>query len=142
MYGVIAPKVFVAVAEKSGLMTRFSRWALDSACRQNVAWQARGHRPLKVSVNVSPSNFADTGFVDDVADILAQTGLEPCWLELELTECAIFQNREAAAVSMQRLARMGVSRALDDFGSGYSSMSHFKHFPINRLKLDRTFLIV
>jgi len=95
---------------------------------------------LRVAVNVSPSNFADPGFVDDVADILNQTGLEPCWLELELTECAILRNREAAASSMQRLSAMGVSLALDDFGSGYASISHFQHFPINRVKLDRTFV--
>jgi len=139
-HGEIAPSVFVGVAEKSGLMGQLTRWVLYEACRQNATWQARGHRPLKVAVNVSPSNFADTGFVDGVAEILKLTRLEPCWLELELTECAIFQNREAAAVSMQRLAGMGVSLALDDFGSGYASISHFKYFPINRLKLDRTFL--
>jgi len=138
--GEVAPKDFIDVAEKAGLMTRFTRWALHRACQQNVLWQMRGHRPLKVSVNVSPSNFADKGFVDDVAEILRQTGLDPRWLELELTECAIFQNRTAAAESMRRLSEMGVSLALDDFGSGYASMSHFKYFPINRLKLDRTFL--
>jgi len=138
--GAVAPKVFVDVAEKTGLMPRFTRWVLHRACRQNVLWQAHGHRPLKVAVNVSPSNFADQGFVDDVAEILRQTGLEPRWLELELTECAIFQNRTAAAESMRRLSDMGISLALDDFGSGYASMSHFKYFPINRLKLDRSFL--
>jgi len=140
VHGEITPKVFIEVAEKSGLMSRFTRWVLNKACKQNVLLQRKGCPPLRVAVNVSPSNFADPGFVDDVADILNHTGLDPCWLELELTECAILRNREAAASSMQRLSAMGVSLALDDFGSGYASISHFKHFPINRLKLDRTFV--
>jgi len=139
-FGEITPKVFIEVAEKSGLMSRFTRWVISRACQQNVLWQRRGYRPLRLAVNVSPSNFVDPGFVDDVADILSQTGLDPCWLELELTECAILRNREAAASSMQRLSGMGISLALDDFGSGYASLSHFKDFPINRLKLDRMFL--
>jgi len=140
VYGNIEPTVFIDVAEKSGMMKRFTRWVLYQACLQNISWQKRGYKPLRVAVNVSPSNFADTGFVDDVANILKQTRLDPHLLELELTECAIFQNRATAAESMQRLSEMGVSLALDDFGSGYASMSHFKYFPINRLKLDRTFL--
>ncbi|PLY03916.1 MAG: hypothetical protein C0624_06485 [Desulfuromonas sp.] len=138
--GEIPPGLFIEVAEKACLMPSFTRWVLSEACQQNVLWQRRGCPPLRVAVNVSPSNFSDPGFVDDVADILEQTGLEPCWLELELTECAIVKNREAAALSMQRLSAMGVSLALDDFGSGYASLSHFRHFPINRLKLDRTFV--
>lgn len=138
--GNIAPELFIDVAEKSGMMKQFTRWALLEACRQNISWQKRGYKPLRVAVNVSPSNFADTSFVDDVASILTQTGLDPHWLELEMTECAILKNRDAAAVSMRRLDAMGISLALDDFGSGYASMSHFKYFPIKRLKLDRSFL--
>jgi EAL domain-containing protein (putative c-di-GMP-specific phosphodiesterase class I) len=113
---------------------------LGEACRQNRAWQDAGLPPLPVSVNISALQFHQPDFVDTVARALASTGLEARYLQLELTESMIMHEAERVTESLERLKDMGMELAIDDFGTGYSSLSYLKRFPIDRLKIDRSFV--
>jgi len=136
--GVVAPGRFIPLAEKSGLIVPIGRWALATACMQGVAWQSSA-APVRIGVNVSARQFRGDLF-QTVAAALAASGLDPQWLELELTESLLMEDPDTARATLLKLKGLGVKLAIDDFGSGYSSLSYLRHFPIDRLKIDQTFI--
>ena len=138
--GVIPPAQFIPVAEESGLIIPIGGWALRGACRQRAEWQCLGRTAVKVAVNVSAVQFTRKGFVEAVAEVLRETGLDPALLELELTESVVMRDVQESARQMDRLRSLGVSLAIDDFGTGYSSLSYLRMLPLDTLKIDRSFL--
>jgi diguanylate cyclase (GGDEF)-like protein/PAS domain S-box-containing protein len=140
-WGAVSPAKFIPVAEDSGLIIPLGNWVLHTACRQVKLWQAKGLPPVRVAVNVSGQQFQQTGFVDTVASALLESGLDPAWLELELTESTIMERTEENISTLQRLKSLGVQLTIDDFGTGYSSLSYLKRFPIDRIKIDRSFIM-
>jgi diguanylate cyclase (GGDEF)-like protein/PAS domain S-box-containing protein len=138
--GLVPPSQFVPIAEDCGLILQIGRWVLREACRQTRAWQDAGLPPLPISVNVSAVEFRDKGFVQGVRTILAETGLEARYLELELTERVLMDDAESTASVLQELKMMGVHLSVDDFGTGYSSLSYLRQFPIDVLKIDKSFI--
>jgi EAL domain-containing protein (putative c-di-GMP-specific phosphodiesterase class I) len=135
----ILPERFIALAEETGLITPIGKWVLHSACAQNKAWQDLGLPPVVVSVNVSARQFRSNNFVRSVAESLQETGLAACYLEIELTESVMHDAPQLVAM-LGELKRLGVQIAIDDFGTGYSSLSSLKRFPVDRLKVDRSFV--
>ena len=138
--GLAAPATFIPIAEESGLIVPIGDWALREACRQNKAWQDAGLPPITVSVNVSARQFRENHIVVAVAEALAESGLDPKYLELELTESLVMQDVDRAIETMKELRGLGVRLSIDDFGTGYSSLSALKRFPVGRLKIDRSFI--
>jgi diguanylate cyclase (GGDEF)-like protein/PAS domain S-box-containing protein len=138
--GLVSPASFIPVAEESGLIGPLSEWVLREACRQNKAWQDAGLPPARVSVNLSARHFQQRDIANLVTSVLDETGLEPRYLELELTESAIMRNAEEAVMMLSELSALGIGIAIDDFGTGYSSLSYLKRFPVHRLKIDRSFV--
>jgi diguanylate cyclase (GGDEF)-like protein/PAS domain S-box-containing protein len=138
--GLVPPSQFVPIAEDCGLIVPIGRWVLREACRQARAWQDAGLPPLPIAVNVSATEFCDSGFVEGVRRILSETGLEARYLELELTERVLMEDAESTASVLQELKMMGVHLAVDDFGTGYSSLSYLRQFPIDVLKIDQSFV--
>jgi diguanylate cyclase (GGDEF)-like protein/PAS domain S-box-containing protein len=138
--GLVPPSAFIPVAEESGLIGPLSEWVLREACRQNKAWQDEGLPPARVSVNLSARQFQQRNIAKLVMSILEETGLEPRYLELELTESTIMRNAEEAVIMLNELHALGIGLAIDDFGTGYSSLSYLKRFPVDRLKIDRSFV--
>src|SRR6266702_4398837 len=138
--GLVPPSSFIPVAEESGLIGPLSEWVLREACRQNKAWQDQGLPPARVSVNLSARVFQQRDIAKLVMQVLAETGLEPQYLELELTESTIMRNAEEAVSMLNELHALGIGLAIDDFGTGYSSLSYLKRFPVDRLKIDRSFV--
>ncbi|MBI1174996.1 MAG: EAL domain-containing protein [Sideroxydans sp.] len=137
---VVEPDKFIPLLEKSGLIVQVGEWVLRSACEQNRKWQQAGLPPIRVAVNLSATQFQQAELVPMVRRVLRQTGLDPNCLELEITENIAMYNEEAVIAKLSELSNMGVSLAIDDFGTGYSSLSYLRHFPIHRLKIDRTFI--
>ena len=138
--GTIPPDRFIPVAEENGMIVRLGTWVLQEACRQNRVWQEAGLPKLRVSVNISARQLRDYGFVPLVIQILAETGLEPHYLELELTESALMGDAGDTVCKLLRLKDLGISISVDDFGTGYSSLSYLKHLPIDTIKVDRSFV--
>lgn len=138
--GTIPPDEFIPVAEESGLIVSLGEWVLNTASRQNKAWQDAGLPPVRVAVNVSAIQFRERNFVRRVERALAESGLEPRYLELELTESALMRDVNEAIAIMRALQATGVCFAIDDFGMGYSSLSALSKFPVARLKIDRSFV--
>jgi diguanylate cyclase (GGDEF)-like protein/PAS domain S-box-containing protein len=138
--GTIPPLRFIALAEETGLIVPIGKWVLQTACAQNKAWQDAGVAPIVVSVNVSPRQFRHESLVQTVAEALASTGLEPRYLELELTESMVMHDAPQLVAMLDELKELGVKIAVDDFGTGYSSLSYLKRFPVDRLKVDRSFV--
>ena len=139
-HGVIGPERFIPLAEESGMIVALGEWVLRTACRQNRAWQDAGLAPLCISVNVSPRQFEQPLLVERVALALADSGMSPQWLELEVTEGVIMRDLDRALDKMGQLRAMGVALSIDDFGTGYSSLSALKSFPISTLKIDKSFV--
>jgi len=137
--GMISPGEFIPIAEESGLIVQLGDWVLAEACRQNKAWQEAGLPAVPVSVNLSMRQFLQRNLRERVERILADTGLEPQYLELEITESMTMDVKYATACLLD-LAALGVRISIDDFGTGYSSFHHLKNFPIHRLKIDRSFV--
>jgi predicted signal transduction protein with EAL and GGDEF domain len=137
--GLISAKQFISIAEGCGLIVPIGRWVLREACMQARAWQMAGMPSFRISTNVSPVELRDQGFLTGVRAVLAETGLEPRHLELELTETALIDDTRSIAEVLKELKAIGVLLALDDFGTGYSSLTHLKRFPIDALKIDQSF---
>jgi EAL domain-containing protein (putative c-di-GMP-specific phosphodiesterase class I) len=138
--GMVSPAQFIPVAEETGLIVPISNWVLRQACTQCVAWQAASGRPTQISVNVSSLQFRHRDFVELVTETLRRTGLDSGSLELELTESVVMHDADAVIAKLFALQEVGVRLAIDDFGTGYSSLSYLKRFPINRLKIDQSFV--
>ncbi|MCE1225700.1 MAG: EAL domain-containing protein [Geobacteraceae bacterium] len=138
--GLLLPGLFIGIAEDTGLIIPLGEWVLRTACHQARAWQKAGYRQLRMAVNISPRQFQQRGLMPMIDEILQETGCDPKGLELELTETTLMDNPDEAAALLKALKRRGISLAIDDFGTGYSSLSHLKHFPIDRLKIDRSFI--
>jgi EAL domain-containing protein (putative c-di-GMP-specific phosphodiesterase class I) len=138
--GVVPPSRLVPIAEESLMIISLGTWVLREACRQNRQWQLEGYPPVRVAVNISSMQFAREDFADRVAEVLDETGLAPEFLELELTESVVVKDFAESTRQLQRLKRLGVSIAIDDFGTGYSSLNHLHRLPIDRLKIDRSFV--
>lgn len=138
--GQISPMKFIPLAEESSLIVPIGEWVLYNACKQNKAWQKAGFPKFKVAVNISPRQFQQGKLVSTVERILAQTELEPRYLELEITENIIIHNVEFAQEALTQLSNLGVHIAIDDFGTGYSSLSYLKKFPFHTLKIDQSFV--
>ncbi|MFZ3173987.1 MAG: bifunctional diguanylate cyclase/phosphodiesterase, partial [Thiobacillus sp.] len=131
---------FIPLAESSGAIIAIGEWVLRTACERAQAWQAAGLPPLTVAVNLSPRQFRSPSLVQNVADCLAQSGLPPGWLEIEITESAAMHDIEQATATLDRLKALGVQLALDDFGTGHSALAWLRRFPIDKLKLDQSFV--
>jgi diguanylate cyclase (GGDEF)-like protein len=140
--GLIGPGEFIPVAEETGLIIPIGRWVLSEACRQLREWQVEDPKgaPAVVGVNLSPRQFQDPNLVDEVARVLAETGLNPASLELEVTEAVMMPDLDLAVETLGRLKALGVRIALDDFGSGYSSLAYLARLPIDTIKVDRSFV--
>jgi diguanylate cyclase (GGDEF)-like protein len=140
--GLVPPVSFIPLAEETGLILPLGRWVLETACRQARAWRdARPDGPeLFMSVNLSARQFMQLDLVDQVAAILADTGLDPSGLEIEITESVLMDQSETGIRTLGRLRELGVRLVLDDFGTGYSSLSYLKHLPLDTIKIDRTFV--
>jgi EAL domain-containing protein (putative c-di-GMP-specific phosphodiesterase class I) len=136
----VSPARFIPVAEETGLIGPIGEWVLRTACAQNKRWQEAGLPPCVVSVNVSPRQFHRDDFIDTLKDVLRDTGLNPAYLELELTENMVMHDGEQMVETLQAIKRLGVHIAVDDFGTGYSSLSYLKRFPVDRLKIDASFV--
>ena len=138
--GLIPPADFIAIAEECGLIVPIGRWVLREACRQAQVWKTAGLSPVCIAVNISAVELRTPGFAAGVRAILADTGLPAHCLELELTETALIEDSRSVADVLRELKEIGVLLALDDFGTGYSSLSYLKRFPIDALKIDRSFV--
>ena len=138
--GVIYPGEFINIAEESGMIIALGDWVMRTACAQNKAWQDAGLAPMRLSVNFSARQFQQPSFIADVTHILKETNLDPRWLELELTESSIMKDPELAIEKLHELKLMGIKVAIDDFGTGYSSLNYLKRFPIDTLKIDKSFV--
>ena len=138
--GLIAPEHFIPLAEECGLINEIGAWVLREACRQCAEWQRNGLPALRVAVNVAATQFRRGDLLDVIRGALEGAGLEAQFLEIELTESAVMTNPEESAVILEELSRMGVLVSVDDFGTGYSSISYLRRFPIDKLKIDRSFV--
>jgi diguanylate cyclase (GGDEF)-like protein/PAS domain S-box-containing protein len=138
--GSVSPARFIQAAEETGLIVPIGKWVLKTACAQNMAWQRMGLPPVRMAVNLSVRQFADSQLLNDIADILRDTGMPPQLLELEITEGMVIHNPAHALQLLTAIKQMGVRLAIDDFGTGYSSLGQLKNFPIDTLKVDRSFI--
>jgi diguanylate cyclase (GGDEF)-like protein len=138
--GLVAPAQFIPLAEETGLIVPIGRWVLREACAQNMAWQRRGLLPVSMAVNLSPRQFADEHLLRDIDDALAASGMSPVLLQLEVTESMVMRNVARAVRVLHAVQNRGIRLAIDDFGTGYSSMSLMKQFPIDTIKIDRSFV--
>src|SRR5207253_740333 len=142
MLGVVSPIQFIPIAEENGLILPIGRWVLEEACRQVREWQLLhpGLERLKMGVNLSGKQLGDTTLVAEVGRILDETGLDPRCLKLELTESMLMADVAQTSAMLKSLKALGIELAIDDFGTGYSSLSYLKQFPLDTLKIDRSFV--
>jgi diguanylate cyclase (GGDEF)-like protein len=138
--GLVSPDRFIRVAENSGLITSIGEWVLRTACSQLMAWKEEGLAIVPVAVNVSAVQFRHEGFCDLVRKVLEDTRLAPRYVDLELTESLLLSNADVVYKVLHELQDMGVKLVIDDFGTGYSSLSYLRHFPVTKLKIDRSFI--
>ena len=136
---MVSPAEFIPLAEETGLIVPIGKWVLHTALAQNKAWQEDGLAPIKMSVNFSSVQFRQKDPVDLVANALRETGLNPGYMELEITESVIMKGADVVIKKFQELKELGIHICMDDFGTGYSSLSYLKRFPIDILKIDQSF---
>ena len=139
--GIVSPAEFIPIAEETNLIASIGEWVLHNACLQNKQWQKEGITPMKVSVNLSVSQFKQANLIETIDRTLKDTKLDVSYLELEITESVLMDDIEQAIATLQQLRQKGISIALDDFGTGYSSLSYLQKLPIDTLKIDRSFAI-
>jgi diguanylate cyclase (GGDEF)-like protein len=137
---LVKPGDFIPLAEKAGLIIPIGEWVLRTACSQNVIWQNVGIKPMCMTVNVSSTQFMQSNFVERISQILKETGLNPVYLQLELTEGTLMKNSEDTIKKLHLLKDMGIKVSIDDFGTGYSSLNYLKRLPLSTLKIDRSFI--
>jgi diguanylate cyclase (GGDEF)-like protein len=138
--GMVPPLHFIPLAEECGLIVPIGKWVLETACAQAVAWQEQGLPPMRMAVNLSPRQFSDPNLLNDIHKALTKSGLEPRLLELEITESMVMQSPDEAKRILAAIKKLGVHLSIDDFGTGYSSMSLIKQFPVDTIKVDRSFV--
>ncbi|MBL8265596.1 MAG: EAL domain-containing protein [Steroidobacter sp.] len=138
--GLVPPGDFIPLAEETGLILQIGEWVLREACRQARQWQVNGMAPMRVAINMSAQQFKQKNLVTVVRSALDNAGLEPGYLEIELTESAVMHNAAASAAILEELSRIGVHISIDDFGTGYSSLNYLRRFPLDKLKIDRAFI--
>ncbi|MES9898136.1 MAG: EAL domain-containing protein [Sedimenticola sp.] len=138
--GLVVPARFIPLAEETGLIIQIGEWMLRSACRQIVEWKRQGFNPVKVAVNLSAKQLGNENLLSSINEILEETGCDPTWLELEVTEGYLMKKPEQSIYIMGEIRELGIDLAIDDFGTGYSSLAYLKRFPITRLKIDGSFV--
>jgi diguanylate cyclase (GGDEF)-like protein/PAS domain S-box-containing protein len=138
--GLVSPSQFIPLAEETGLIIPIGEWVLRTACAQNKLWQSMGFPPIRVAVNLSARQFEQRDLVETIDRVINETGLNPNYLELELTEGLIMKNPETTIATLRSLHKMGIQISIDDFGTGYSSLSYLRRFPIHALKIDQSFV--
>lgn len=139
-WGMVSPLQFVPLAEETGLISKIGERVLETACEQSRRWRDAGIAPMRMAVNLSARQFNQESLLRDIAGVIARSGITPELLELEITESMVMQNPEHAAQTLGKLKAMGIRLAIDDFGTGYSSLAYLKRFPIDAIKLDRSFV--
>jgi diguanylate cyclase (GGDEF)-like protein len=138
--GLVPPNQFIPLAEESGLICPIGEWVIRTACAQHQAWRDNGFPPIRIAVNLSARQFQQPGLVKTIFDILESTQIEPCYLEVEVTESIAMQDIDLTITVLQELRQMGIQIAMDDFGTGYSSLNFIKHFPLHTVKIDQSFV--
>lgn len=138
--GQVAPDRFIPLAEMSGLIVGIGQWVIDEALRTLAQWDREGAPPLRVAINLSLAQFRDPGLLDGLQSALAQHQIAPARVDLELTETVLMHDRDSGIATMRALRQIGVGLAIDDFGTGYSSLAHLKQFPVQKLKIDKSFV--
>lgn len=138
--GLLSPAAFIKIAEESGLIIDIGNWVLREACRQQQAWALCHKPPLRMAINISAVQFRRRNFTENVRRIIQQTGIDPCYIELELTENNAMHHADDVLNTLRELKRIGVKLAIDDFGTGFSNLSYLQRFPIDRLKIDQSFI--
>lgn len=138
--GIVSPMRFLPVAEKSGLMAALDFWVLETACRQHAKWQAKGLPAFILAINITKYSFMDPGFLRQINQIIAKTGIDPKTVELEITEGALIEPSPQVIQTIADLKHMGFTLAIDDFGTGYSSLAYLQRFNVDKLKIDRSFV--
>jgi diguanylate cyclase (GGDEF)-like protein len=137
--GTVQPDDFIPLLEETGLITQIGKWVLEEACRQGAAWRAAGHR-IGMAVNVSARQLDTDQLIGDIESALAESGLDPGALTIEITETTLMRNADETARRLNTIKELGVRIAIDDFGTGYSSLAHLQKFPVDALKIDRSFI--
>ncbi|WP_243293856.1 putative bifunctional diguanylate cyclase/phosphodiesterase [Geothrix mesophila] len=138
--GLLSPSEFIPLAEETGLILPIGEWVLREACSQGARWQVQGLRPMRIGVNLSGYQLQQTGMAATVRRILEETGLDPQWLELEITETVVMQNPALAVAVLDEVKALGIHVSIDDFGTGYSSLAQLKRFSVSTLKIDKSFI--
>ena len=138
--GMISPGAFIPLAEETGLIIPMGTWALETACRQSKEWQDAGFEPIRIAVNLSGIQFKQPNFTEMVIGVMKRAGVEPRWMELELTESIAMGDVETSYAKLKMLSNIHIKLAIDDFGTGFSSLSYLKRFPIDTLKIDQSFV--
>ena len=139
-HGLVKPCYFIPMVESNGMIVEIGKWVLQQSCKQNAAWQHAGLKPIRISVNISSLQFRHTNLLDTIEQALQASALSADYLILELTEGMIMQNSDQTIQTLQKLKAAGVKISIDDFGTGYSSLSYLKRFPIDTLKIDKSFI--
>lgn len=139
-WDLVAPKEFISLAEETGLIIPMGEWMKQTVCKQNKEWQEAGMKIVPIAVNISAKRFMQKGFIENIKRILQETALEPHFLEIEITETSLIENEEMAIEVIKQLRDLGLKVALDDFGTGYSALSYLKHFKVDSIKIDRSFI--
>lgn len=138
--GMIPPFNFITIAESSNIIIELGQWILDTACKQAKIWEDAGLPPFRVCINISARQFQSKDFIQSVEKSIELTGVNPEWLELEITEGMVLESSEAVIHKLEKLSELGITLAIDDFGTGYSSLAYLKRFPVHQLKIDQSFI--